>query len=162
LKGYKPIKTLFENGGSARSSERMEVVLWVEAKQDSEYVMVEDWKAAGMESTTQKSGAGIRARKLTDAALKAYRESEDLFFERPVAIPYTGQTVSVYQEMRDNRTAFFIDKLPEGVWEIRYETRLEAPGSYHVLPTRVEAMYVPELRGSGAENRMDILERPEL
>ncbi len=162
LKGYRPIKTLFEDGGSARSSERMEVVLWVEAKQDSEYLMVEDWKAAGMESTTQKSGAGIRARKLTDAALKAYRESEDLFFERPVAIPYTGQTVSVYQEMRDNRTAFFIDKLPEGVWEIRYETRLEAPGSYHVLPTRVEAMYVPELRGSGAENRMEILERPEL
>ena len=159
LKGYKPIKTLFKDGASARNSERMEVVLWVEAKQDSQYVMIEDWKAAGMESTTLKSGNGIRARKLTEATLKAYRESEDLFFERPISIPYTGQTVGVYQEIRDNRTSFFIDKLPEGVWEIRYETRLETPGSYHVLPTRVEAMYVPELKGSGTENRIIISEK---
>ena len=40
----------------------------------------------------------------------------------------------VYQELRDRKVALFIDKLPQGVWEIRYTLRAEIPGQYHALP----------------------------
>ena len=47
---------------------------------------------------------------------------------------YTGRTRRVYQELRDRKVALFIDKLPQGVWELRYEMRAEVPGEFHALP----------------------------
>jgi hypothetical protein len=72
---------------------------------------------------------------------------------------YTGRSRRVHQELRDRKTAFFIDKLPEGLWEIRYELRAEVPGRFHALPVLGHAMYVPEIRANGAEARIEVLER---
>ena len=52
--------------------------------------------------------------------------------------------------------AVFIDKLPEGVWEIRYDLRAEVPGKFHALPVVGRAMYVPEIRCNGAEIRIAV------
>ncbi len=52
--------------------------------------------------------------------------------------------------------ALFIDKLPEGIWEIRYDLRAEAPGQFHALPVVGKAMYVPEIRCNGAEIRLNV------
>jgi uncharacterized protein YfaS (alpha-2-macroglobulin family) len=69
---------------------------------------------------------------------------------------YTDRTVWVYQELRDRKVASFIDKLPEGVWELRYEMRAEVPGDFHGLPVVAHAMYVPEIRANGAEIRIRV------
>jgi hypothetical protein len=69
---------------------------------------------------------------------------------------YTGRTRWVYQELRDRKVAVFIDKLPEGVWEIRYDLRAEVPGKFHALPVVGRAMYVPEIRCNGAEIRIAV------
>jgi murein DD-endopeptidase MepM/ murein hydrolase activator NlpD len=69
---------------------------------------------------------------------------------------YTGRTRWVYQELRDRKVALFIDKLPEGVWEIRYDLRAEVPGEFHALPVLGQAMYVPEIRCNGAEQRVKV------
>ena len=58
--------------------------------------------------------------------------------------------------MRDRKVALFLDKLPEGVWEIRYDLRAEVPGQFHALPVVGQAMYVPEIRANGAELRIKI------
>ncbi len=58
--------------------------------------------------------------------------------------------------MRDRKVAFFIDKLPEGVWEIHYQLRAEVPGHFHALPVLGQAMYVPEVRCSGEEIRLEV------
>jgi hypothetical protein len=50
----------------------------------------------------------------------------------------------------------FLDKLPEGVWEIRYNLRAEVPGEFHALPVVGQAMYVPEIRCNGAEVRIAV------
>ena len=71
---------------------------------------------------------------------------------------YTGRTRWVYQELRDRKVALFIDKLPEGIWEIRYELRAEVPGKFHALPVLGQAMYVPEIRCNGAETRVTVEE----
>ncbi|KAF0247440.1 MAG: Large extracellular alpha-helical protein, partial [bacterium] len=62
------------------------------------------------------------------------------------------------QELRDRKVALFIDKLPEGVWEIRYEFRAETPGEFHALPVLGHAMYVPEIRCNSKEIRISIAE----
>ena len=74
---------------------------------------------------------------------------------------YTGRTRWVYQELRDRKVALFIDKLPEGVWEIRYDLRAEAPGTFHALPLIGQAMYVPEIRSNGTEVRLTVEDRLE-
>jgi uncharacterized protein YfaS (alpha-2-macroglobulin family) len=69
---------------------------------------------------------------------------------------FTGRQRWVYQELRDRKVALFLDKLPEGVWEIRYDLRAEVPGEFHALPVVGHAMYVPEIRANGAELRVEV------
>jgi hypothetical protein len=78
----------------------------------------------------------------------------------PPGADYTGRTRSVYQELRDRKVALFLDKLPEGVWQIRYDLRAEAPGTFHALPVLGHAMYVPEIRCNSAEIRMTVVDKP--
>ena len=80
---------------------------------------------------------------------------------RPIPVmdeDHTGRTRWVYQELRDRKVALFIDKLPQGVWEIKYDFRAEVPGQFHALPVVGHAMYVPEIRCNGAEVRMTVEE----
>ena len=63
------------------------------------------------------------------------------------------------EALRDRKIAMFLDKLPEGVWEIRYELRAEVPGQFHALPLLGHAMYVPEIRANGAETRLEVRDR---
>jgi hypothetical protein len=71
---------------------------------------------------------------------------------------HTGRSRWVYQELRDRKVALFIDKLPQGVWEIKYDLRAEVPGQFHALPVTGQAMYVPEIRCNGAETRITVEE----
>ena len=61
-------------------------------------------------------------------------------------------------ERRDDRTALFFDGIPAGETSIAYVLLAETPGSYHVLPAQAHAMYVPVLRGSSAETRVEVVE----
>ena len=69
---------------------------------------------------------------------------------------FTGRQRWVYEELRDRKVALFLDKLPEGVWQIRYDLRAEVPGKFHALPVVGQAMYVPEIRCNGAELRVTV------
>jgi uncharacterized protein YfaS (alpha-2-macroglobulin family) len=72
---------------------------------------------------------------------------------------YTGRDAFVYQELRDRQVALFIDHLPQGVWEIRYNFRAETPGQFHALPVTGGAMYVPEIRCNSAELRINVADK---
>jgi uncharacterized protein YfaS (alpha-2-macroglobulin family) len=69
---------------------------------------------------------------------------------------FTGRTRWVYQELRDRKVALFLDKLPEGVWQLKYDMRAEVPGQFHALPVVGYAMYVPEIRCNGGEVRIKV------
>ncbi len=56
-----------------------------------------------------------------------------------------------YKEYRDEKVAFFADRLPQGRHTLRYRVRAEVPGRFSALPAKAEAMYAPELRGNAAE-----------
>lgn len=99
-----------------------------------------------------------RANSLTGSRVTA---GQKLVIPRPQPAPesdYTGRTRWVYEELRDRKVALFIDKLPEGTWEIRYDFRAEVPGQFHALPVLGQAMYVPEIRANSAELRINVEE----
>ena len=56
-----------------------------------------------------------------------------------------------YQEFRDAKVAFFVERLPRGTSAVSYRVRAEVPGKFSALPTKAEAMYSPELRANADE-----------
>jgi uncharacterized protein YfaS (alpha-2-macroglobulin family) len=156
LKGYVYDKVPMKDGDSIRSGERVEVVVTVEVKNDYEYLLLEDLKPAGLEAVELVSGTQLYARKLKASAVAQPKRRA-----ATVLPPEHDSTATrwVYQELRDRKVAMFIDKLDQGVWEIRYTLRAEVPGTFHALPLMGGAMYVPEIKGNSDEIRMTVEER---
>jgi len=61
-----------------------------------------------------------------------------------------------YMELRDNRVSFFMRTLARGKNSVAYRMRAEIPGQFSALPTRISAMYAPELRGNSDEIKLKI------
>ncbi|HEX3251994.1 MAG TPA: alpha-2-macroglobulin family protein [Pyrinomonadaceae bacterium] len=140
LKGFVSERVPLNDGETVKSGDRVEVVLTVEAKNNYEYLLFEDLKPAGLEAVQLRSGESLYVRQLkADGG-------------------FTGRQRWVYQELRDRKVALFIDQLPEGVWQLSYEMRAEAPGAFHALPVLGQAMYVPEIRTNGAETRVRVVD----
>ena len=179
LKGYVYERQPLGDGGSVTSGDRVEVIITVEAKNNYEYLLFEDLKPAGLEAVQIRSGESLFAQELKSGAVarkfggssastdgvKAEGLNQNDGTAGSMRKPrspdlenanYTGRTRWVYRELRDRKVALFIDKLPEGVWEIRYDLRAEAPGTFHALPVIVQAMYVPEIRSNGTEVRLTV------
>ncbi|HYV12381.1 MAG TPA: alpha-2-macroglobulin family protein [Pyrinomonadaceae bacterium] len=140
LKGFVTERVPLNDGETVKSGDRVEVVLTVEAKNNYEYLLFEDLKPAGLEAVQIRSGESLFVRQLKSGG------------------GFTGQQRWVYQELRDRKVALFIDKLPQGVWQLSYEMRAEVPGQFHALPVLGHAMYVPEIRTNGAETRLQIVD----
>ena len=147
LKGYVYDKVKMNEGDTVNSGERIETILTIETKNNYEYLLFEDLKPAGFEAVQIQSGKPLYATQLKE------REISNL--DSKLSNPNSAiRTRSVYQELRDRKVAMFIDHLPEGVWQIRYEMRAETPGNFHALPVLGHAMYVPEIRCNGEEMRV--------
>ncbi len=140
LKGYIFEWKTLHAGDQVKSGDRIRVELTLEAKNNYEYLMAEDYKPAGCEAVELKSGGGY-----ADVLDKDGRE--------------TTEKTWVYQEFRDQKAVFFISKLKPGKHRIRYELRAEVPGEFHVMPNQVQAMYVPEIRANSKEMRLQIVDK---
>lgn len=140
LKGFVAERVPLNDGETLKSGDRVEVVLTVEAKNHYEYLLFEDLKPAGLEAVQIRSGETVYVKELKSDG------------------GFTGRSRWVYQELRDRKVALFIDRLPEGVWQLSYEMRAEAPGTFHALPVLGHAMYVPEIRTNGAEARIRVVD----
>lgn len=165
LAGYVYDRVPLEDGGVVQSGERIECVLSLEAKTNLEYLMLEDLKPAGLEAGGVQSGSPLWAAELT-AAEAGYRfggesaragvGARDSNAGSTTGV--TGRSRRVHQEWRDRTVGLFLDRLPEGVWEVRYELRAETPGRFHALPLIGQAMYVPEIRANGTNLLVEVLD----
>jgi uncharacterized protein YfaS (alpha-2-macroglobulin family) len=155
LKGVVSERVPFNDSETVKSGERVEVVLTVEAKNNYEYLLFEDLKPAGLEAVQIRSGQGLYIRELKSGALNDKKTTTMNFASKD---DWTGRSRWVYQELRDRKVALFIDRLPQGVWQLSYEMRAEAPGAFHALPVLGHAMYVPEIRTNGAEARIRVVD----
>ncbi|MGN6385389.1 MAG: alpha-2-macroglobulin family protein, partial [Verrucomicrobiota bacterium] len=156
LNGYTYKKQLMAPHDKVQSGDRIETVITVEAKNNYEYLIFEDLKPAGFEAVQVQSGENLLARQLRSSAFRKKPAKPLIGETNNPDERTTGNERPIYQEFRDRKVALFIDKLPEGIWEIRYEMRAEIPGEFHALPVMGHAMYVPEIRANGAESYIEI------
>ncbi len=150
LKGTVFDRVPLNEGETVNSGERIETVLSIETKNNYEYLLFEDLKPAGFEAVEVRSGGSLYARELKRSAAPVTSASAG---ERD---EFTGRTSWVYPEWRDRKAAMFVSRLPQGLWELRYEFRAETPGRFHALPVVADAMYVPEIRANSAELRVNV------
>lgn len=113
-------------GQAVASGDLIEVKLDVDARNNFEYLIFEDPKPAGCEPTELHSGSRW------------------------------GGAFCTNVERRDRMTAFFATYLSQGEHCLTYRLRCETPGEFRVLPTKVEAMYAPLVRGNGRSHDMEI------
>ncbi len=119
-------RELLTDGAKLVSGDRIEVELVLESKNDYEYLLFSDPKAAGFEAIDALSGY------------------------------VSGGGISTYMEPKDQTVDFFIRALPHGTNTLRYQLRAEAPGIYKALPATAEAMYAPELKGNSEDIKLEI------
>lgn len=108
--------------------DRIRVRLTITAKRDMDYVLIEDAFPAGCEVTERGDIS------------EAYAWSE------------WWSSVDV----RDDRAAFFARFMKVGTHTIEYNLRPQSPGTYHALPTLVQAMYAPEKRAFSTEATVEV------
>ncbi len=106
----------------------VEVELLIDSKNDYEYLLIEERKAAGLEAVDTQSGS------------------------------IWGQSFYAYRELRDKQVSFYIDHLPRGQHVLSYQLRAEAPGQFTALPAIISGMYAPELVGNSSDKDIAIKE----
>lgn len=127
-RGEKMQRTAITNLASVQSGDLVEVELTLRSKNDYEYLLITDPKAAGFEPVDVRSG-------------------------------YTENELGAYVEYRDKSVNLFLRQLARGERSVSYRLRAETPGQFAALPTVIEAMYAPELRGNSDEIRVNVKER---
>jgi alpha-2-macroglobulin len=115
-----------EAGAALASGDLIETELFLEAQNDYDYVVFEDMKPAGCEPVELRSGGTY------------------------------GDGLCANMELRDQKVAFFVGRLPQGTRRLTYRLRAEIPGEFHVLPTNGYAMYAPDVRAISDEARFGI------
>ncbi len=150
------------SGDTVDSGDRIEVVLSVQTHVALEYLLFEDHKPAGLEATELQSGTPFYASRLSSSDLEERFGASP----KPPADSTPGDTARnrrgsserlwVYRELRDDRICLFLDRLPEGAFEMSYTLRAETPGTFHGLPALGSAMYVPEVRGNSEELLLNV------
>ena len=144
LKGLVEKVVPLSDGDAVKSGDRIKVTLTIESKNHYEYLLFEDLKPAGFESVELRSGGHLRLSAIDEPKVDR------------LLPPGFRRGSHVHRELRDSKVALFVDRLPEGFWQIQYEFRAETPGHFHALPVLAEAMYVPEIRANSREFRVHV------
>jgi uncharacterized protein YfaS (alpha-2-macroglobulin family) len=101
------------------------VRLDVEAQQDATWVVVDDPVPAG--ATILGTGLGGQSQRLAETERR------------------TGSVWPAFEERRHDAFRAYYRFVPRGRWTVEYTVRLNNPGTFVLPPTRVEAMYAPEI-----------------
>jgi uncharacterized protein YfaS (alpha-2-macroglobulin family) len=101
--------------------------LTVEARDDMGWVVVDDPVPAG----ASLLGGGLKR----DSSLLTVGERQE------------GVVWPAWQERRFDRFQSYYEYVPRGKFSLEYTLRLNTDGAFNLPPTRVEAMYAPEMYG---------------
>ncbi|MDF9392051.1 MULTISPECIES: alpha-2-macroglobulin family protein [Methylococcus] len=112
------------------------ITLELDAQSDMSWVVVDDPIPAGASIL----GGGLGR----DSALLTQSEQQ------------TGWAWPIYEERRFDAYRTYYDYVPKGRWSVEYTVRYNNPGSFELPPTRVEAMYAPEMFGELPNKALEI------
>ncbi|MFW5782526.1 MAG: alpha-2-macroglobulin family protein, partial [Candidatus Muiribacteriaceae bacterium] len=71
---------------------------------------------------------------------------------------WTWDPISIYREIRDSLTNFFIDWMPHGEVILKYRMRPTKPGVYRVHAATVQSMYTPDMNANSAGQIIEVVE----
>lgn len=118
---------------TAHPGELVEVRLTLTLPEARQYVKLEDFYPAGLEAV--------------DSTLKTEQSNLD-----PESTPDTARVPwwrpsFDHEELRDERAVFYAQRLAAGTYQVRYYLRAAIPGTYNAIPSTVEEVYAPDVRG---------------
>ena len=142
-----PVKT----ATSVDAGDLVLVDLLFESAEPRDHVVLDDPLPAGLEAldmdidTTSRAEAAAEAAEIsaTDAKQRAW-----------LGTSYVSPNAT--REVRDDRVVSFFDHVEPGMYRVHYLARATSIGSFVVPPTRIEAMYAPEVYGFTAASRLDV------
>jgi uncharacterized protein YfaS (alpha-2-macroglobulin family) len=138
--GYRIRKTLMpvdqKEKGKWSRGDVVRVKLEVEAQADMTWVVVNDPVPAG--SNILGTGLG------RDSAILTTGEE------------YKGWVWPVFEERSFDSFKAYYEFVPKGKWVVEYTVRLNNAGTFNLPPTRVEALYAPEMLGEKPNGTVEI------
>ena len=69
---------------------------------------------------------------------------------------WTWNPVSMYREVRDADTNYFINRLPAGTVRVSYVLRPTVPGKFNAKPAQVQSLYNPQYGAHSAAEKMSV------
>lgn len=126
--GYKVLKSVLRteaSGSDWRRGDVLRVRLELEAQSDMTWVVVHDPIPAG--ATILGSGLGGDSQTLTAGEQRR------------------GWVWPAFEERTFEAFRAYYRLVPKGKWTVEYTLRLNNPGTFSLPPTRVEALYAPEM-----------------
>ena len=146
-----------KSGEGAEAGSLVLVDLLLESAEARRQVVIDDPLPSGLEPIEAALDTTSKSRTVKDD------EGDDHSAlpggTRPGALTGIGaafRTAKVHREMHDNRVLTFIEDLAPGMYHFRYIARATSIGRFVVPPTRVEAMYSPEVWGSTAAGSFEV------
>lgn len=121
------------------------VDLLFESAEPRDRVVLDDPLPAGLEALDYDLDTTSKAQR--DAAAKA--PDPKLSW-----LGTTFRTATSRREVRDDRVVTYFDKIEPGMYRVTYLARATSIGSFVVPPTRIEAMYSPEVHGRTAASTL--------
>ena len=138
--GYKIKKTIIpvqqKEAGLRKRGDILRIRLEMEAQADQTWVVVSDPVPAG--STILGSGLGRDSELLTRGEEKK------------------GWVWPAYEERSFEAFRAYYEYVPKGNWTVEYTIRLNQAGLFQLPPTRVEALYFPEMLGEIPNRNLEV------
>jgi uncharacterized protein YfaS (alpha-2-macroglobulin family) len=119
-----PVLTAVDATHQPKTGDLLNVVVYLTADRDFEYVQLKDMRPAGTEPVD---------------ALSTYKYQDGLYY---------------YQVTKDVATNFFISELYKGSYVFEYRLRVAQPGNFSTGITSIQCMYAPEFNAHSEGGRM--------
>ncbi len=78
------------------------------------------------------------------------------FESADISSAWTWNPISMYREVRDADTNFFIQHLPAGTVRVSYVLRPTVPGQFHAKPAQVQSLYAPQFGAHAAAEKLQV------
>jgi uncharacterized protein YfaS (alpha-2-macroglobulin family) len=143
-----------QSASEITAGELVIVDLLFETAEPRERVVIDDPLPAGLEAldyeldTTNQYGA--------EAMARAAEEKKN----PPKFLGTTFRPSHPVRKVHDDRVNNFFDRIEPGMYHVRYLARATAIGTFVMPPTRIEAMYQPEIFGRTAATTLTVKPRP--
>ena len=132
---------------SVNAGELVIIDLLFESAEPRERVVLDDPLPAGLEAldydldTTSKASRDASAKQVDPKA---------------TWLGTTFRTATPRREVRDDRVVTYFDRIEPGMYRVSYLARASSVGTFVVPPTRIEAMYSPEVFGRTAASTLSV------